>query len=144
MSHRSAPFTTSRRVEFRQTDAAGIVHFSTFFAMMEEAEHEFLRHLELPLFLPVEGGTLSWPRISASCDFKCPAKFEDVLQIEVSVERLGSKSVTYGFRFHRDDQLIAEGSMVSVCCFVVVGGEIRAEEIPAEFAEKFSRFTTPG
>ncbi|MCG8653286.1 MAG: hypothetical protein MI861_25835, partial [Pirellulales bacterium] len=38
-------FSTKRRVEFRDTDAAGIVHFSAFFPMMEAAEHEMLRSL---------------------------------------------------------------------------------------------------
>ena len=36
-------FRTTRRVEFRDTDAAGIVHFSAFFFYMESVEHEFLR-----------------------------------------------------------------------------------------------------
>ena len=35
----------SRRVEFRDTDAAGIMHFSTYFTYMEEAEHELFRRL---------------------------------------------------------------------------------------------------
>ena len=38
-----AAFKTRRRVEFRDTDAAGIVHFSAFFFWMESAEHELLR-----------------------------------------------------------------------------------------------------
>ena len=37
------PYRTTRRVEFRDTDAAGIVHFSAFFFYMESVEHEFLR-----------------------------------------------------------------------------------------------------
>ena len=40
-------FKTRRRVEFRDTDMAGIVHFSVFFAYMEQAEHELLRSLGL-------------------------------------------------------------------------------------------------
>ena len=37
------PFRTTRRVEFVDTDMAGIVHFSNFFRWMESAEVEFLR-----------------------------------------------------------------------------------------------------
>ena len=44
-------FRTSRRVEFRDTDAAGIVHFSVFFTWMEAAEHELLRSLGLSVVL---------------------------------------------------------------------------------------------
>src|SRR5213078_989612 len=38
-----AVFRTTRRVEFADTDMAGIVHFANFFRYMESAEHEFLR-----------------------------------------------------------------------------------------------------
>ena len=40
-------FKTQRRVEFRDTDTAGIVHFSNFFAYMEQAEHALLRSIDL-------------------------------------------------------------------------------------------------
>ena len=43
----STAFVTSRRVEFSDTDAAGIVHFVAFFRMMEQAEHELLRSVGL-------------------------------------------------------------------------------------------------
>ena len=43
----SESFRSTRRIEFRDTDAAGIVHFSAFFYYMESVEHEFLRQLGL-------------------------------------------------------------------------------------------------
>lgn len=122
-----APFTTSRLVEFRDTDAAGIMHFASIMGLMEEAEHEFLRHIELPLFLPVEGGKISWPRVSAHCDFKSPARFEDTVDIAVSVGRLGTKSVTYQFELTCEGRPIATGSMVAACCFV---GKDKIESVP--------------
>ena len=42
-------FVTRRRVEFMDTDMAGIVHFATFFRYMETAEHELLRKLGIPV-----------------------------------------------------------------------------------------------
>ncbi len=111
-------FSTQRRVEFRDTDAAGIVHFSAFFPMMESAEHELLRELGISV-LPTSDQDLpavTWPRVAASCDYASAARFEDILSISVQVARIGSTSVEYRFRFTRDDQLIAEGSMTAVCC----------------------------
>jgi YbgC/YbaW family acyl-CoA thioester hydrolase len=87
-------FTTTRRVEFVETDAAGIVHFSAFFVYMEQAEHQLLRHLGLGVFLRDDEGEISWPRVSATCDYRGPARFEDEIQIEVTVERVGEKSET--------------------------------------------------
>jgi 4-hydroxybenzoyl-CoA thioesterase/acyl-CoA thioester hydrolase len=134
----SEPFTVSRRVPFRETDAAGIMHFSAFFGLMEEAEHELLRHLDLPLFLPVPDGHISWPRVAASCDFQRPARFNDVLRIEVVVDHLGAKSVTYGFHFRREGQSIARGSITAVCCCLAGSGSVQSRRVPPEFAAKLT------
>ncbi len=90
-------FRTTRRVEFRDTDMAGIMHFSAFFTTLESVEHEFLRSLGLSVVMEDDSGPLGWPRVSASCDFQGAVKFEDVLDIELSIARLGEKSVTYEF-----------------------------------------------
>ena len=36
-------FTIKRRVQFSETDMAGIMHFANYFRLMEEVEHAFLR-----------------------------------------------------------------------------------------------------
>lgn len=134
-----APFKTSRIVEFRDTDAAGIMHFASIMGLMEEAEHEFLRHIELPLFLPVEGGKISWPRVSAHCDFKSPARFEDVVDIGVSVQRIGNKSVTYHFSLSCEGRPVAAGTMTAACCFV--GKDtIESVIVPEDIVAKLSNW----
>ncbi len=131
-------FQTTRRVEFVDTDAAGIMHFSVFFIMMEQAEHELLRELGLSVIIQDEQGTISWPRVSSRCDFQGPARFEDVLNIDVHVVRLGEKSVTYGFTFTLGEQPIATGEMTSVCCRVQGDAPPRAIPIPEAIAAKLS------
>lgn len=130
-------FRTTRRVEFRDTDAAGIVHFSAFFNYMEEAEHEYLRHLGLSVMLKDERGLVSWPRVAASCDYRGPVKFEDVLDIELRIVRLGEKSITYGFRFDHQGRAIARGKTTAVCCRFDSTGKPRPIVIPARIAAKF-------
>ena len=62
----NTPMTCSRRVEFRDTDAAGIMHFSTYFTYMEEAEHELFRQLGTTVMQKVDDETtISWPRVAA-------------------------------------------------------------------------------
>ena len=50
-----------RRVQFYETDAAGIVHFSWYFRYMEEAEHALWRAAGLSV--PPPGGGVGWPRV---------------------------------------------------------------------------------
>jgi 4-hydroxybenzoyl-CoA thioesterase/acyl-CoA thioester hydrolase len=131
----SVAFHTRRRVEFRDTDAAGIMHFSVFFTCMEAAEHAFLRELGTSVHTPLAAddpaqGALSWPRVAAECHYSGSARFEDMLDIELQVARIGSSSVTYACRFLVDGREIATGSLTSVCCRFVPGHPPASTPIP--------------
>jgi YbgC/YbaW family acyl-CoA thioester hydrolase len=123
-------FHTHRRIEFADTDMAGIVHFARFFVFMETAEHEFLRSLGTSVAAKLDNLQLGWPRLAASCEYLSPAKFEEVLDLRVSVARKGNKSMTYQFEFRRGEILIARGQMTSACCVVGAEGKLKAIPIP--------------
>jgi len=141
----TAPFRTTRRVEFSDTDAAGIMHFSAFFRFMEQAEHDLLRSVGLSVVISDDvtdsgGGKLSWPRVHSHCDFRAPAHYEDIVQIEVSITRLGEKSVTYAFRFQVAERELATGEITSVCCRIVPGKTPQSVAIPDWFRAKLIPF----
>ena len=134
------PFQTSRLVEFHDTDMAGIMHFASFFIYMESAEHELYRSLGLSLHTEVDGELISFPRVSAACDYSSPARCEEILDIAVSVTRIGAKSISYEFRFTRAGTLLAIGKMTSVCCRVVHGQPPVSRPIPAEIADGLRKY----
>lgn len=136
-------FRIRRRVEFRDTDAAGIMHFSTFFPYMEQAEHEMLRSVGLSVLEHDEEGKLSWPRVSATCDYRRPLRFEDQFDIEVRLERLGEKSVTYLFRFLHRDQEVAVGRITAVCCRFPESRPPQPVLIPQRIADSLRKFLDP-
>ena len=128
------PFIYQRRVEFSDTDMAGIVHFASFFRFMEEAEHAFLRHQGLTVFSLHDRNILTWPRVHVECDFQSPARFEDILAIEVTIASHSSKAVTYGFNIRIGARAIAVGKIVAVCCQMIEtdqGHSMKATAIPA-------------
>lgn len=127
---------TTRRIEFSDTDMAGIVHFSNFFRFMEAAEVEFLRARGLSVKLDWEGQTIGFPRVSASCDYRKPARFEDVLDVLVTLDEIGRKSVTYAFEFSLKEELIACGQVTSVCCQVLPSNQLVSIEIPASYRSR--------
>ena len=64
MSDKSPGFRYRRRVQFSETDLAGIAHFSAFFRFMEEAEHALWRAAGLSIgAADITGG---WPRVAAA------------------------------------------------------------------------------
>jgi YbgC/YbaW family acyl-CoA thioester hydrolase len=129
-------FRTTRLVEFADTDMAGIVHFAQFFLFMESAEHAWLRSRGLSVTFEHEGQKFSFPRVSAACDYVRPARFQDVLEVGVEVEKIGRSSVSYRFEFSKDGQEIARGRLTTVLCRM--GGErgMEAIEIPGWLREK--------
>jgi 4-hydroxybenzoyl-CoA thioesterase/acyl-CoA thioester hydrolase len=133
------PFHTTRLVEFSDTDMAGIMHFSAYFRYMEAAEHELLRSIGLSVYAEVGGAAISFPRVAASCQYKSPVRCENVLDIDVSVRRVGTKSVTYGFAFSHQGRQVADGEMTSVCCRVEHGRPPVSIAIPDQFADKLRR-----
>ena len=137
----AAPFETTRRVQFRDTDAAGIMHFSVFFTYMEEVEHELLRSLGLSVVMPDQQGTISWPRVAAQCDFHSAVHFEDLLRVTACVKRLGEKSVTYAFDFTSHERHVASGSITSVCCLMEGGKPLRSIAIPQSIANQLANVT---
>jgi 4-hydroxybenzoyl-CoA thioesterase/acyl-CoA thioester hydrolase len=134
----TVPFSITRRVQFRDTDAAGIAHFTSYFGYMEEAEHEMLRDIGMRVMTEDAEGTISWPRVSAHCDFRSPIRFDDEFQVEVCVAELNEKSVKYGFRFICDEKLIAEGYAIAACCRILPGAVPKSIPIPDGMRERLA------
>src|SRR4051812_49865983 len=125
-------FRLRRRVEFSETDMAGIVHYSNFFRYMESAEHAFFRSLGFSIVTREVDPPMGWPRVHASCDYMAPLKFEDEVEIQLLVAEKKSKSLLYEFRFHKlsgDERVeIARGSL-TVVCVRHEGGRMKAAPI---------------
>lgn len=110
-------FTLTRRIEFAETDMAGIVHFSNFFRMMEMAEHAFFRSLGFSVQGVHEGALIGWPRVNASCDYISPLRFEDEVEIRLTVEEVRTRSIRYQFAFFKlpERREVARGKLAVVC-----------------------------
>ena len=146
-------FRCRRIVEFRDTDAAGIAHFSAFFFWMESTEHEFLRQLGIrvvdnepedkeALYLELAFGKtdcdleVSWPRVSVSADYKAAVRFGDTLDVFIAVAELGSSSITYRFRFENSGSLVATGTVVVVRCIMRQGAKPLPVRLSASILER--------
>jgi 4-hydroxybenzoyl-CoA thioesterase/acyl-CoA thioester hydrolase len=74
---------------------------------------------------------VSFPRRASSCEFVGPARFGDLLDIEVRIEKVGRSSLTYAFTFTNSGAPVARGQITAVCCRLAPG-RIEAIEIPSE------------
>ncbi len=165
-------FSHRRLVEFCETDAAGIAHFSSLTTYMEQAEHALFRSLGLSVFPQqtpsssqdvvapddsqsgeIEAATVkqlpvpvdldvTWPRVHISLDFLGPARFEDVITIDVVVAKLGETSVTFEHFMHGPQHPVARGKSISVCCRIDRSGlhQLSKQPIPKPIRDKLSTY----
>ena len=130
-------FSISHIVQFSETDMAGIMHFSNYFRLMEEVEHAYFRSVGMSVMMQHEGMHIGWPRVAANCEYLGPMRFEDEVQLNLRVTRLGEKSFTYEVDFMLAGRRIALGKITSVCCVVEPAG-MRSIAIPAALREKLA------
>ena len=126
------------RVSWTETDAAQVVHFSNYFRFFEKTEEEFYRHLGFSFNDFIKKGI--WlPRVEAFCQYKKPAKFNDLLEVELTIEGIKEKSVKYGFKIFNKETavLLANGYVVIVAADKQTG---KAIKIPKEIMEKLKPF----
>src|SRR5262249_59491200 len=102
-----------RRVQFYETDLAGIVHFSWFFRYMEEAEHALWR--DAGLSIAKAGEEQGFPRLAAHCDFHAPLRFEDEFEVWIRVAAVGRRTMRYAFLVTRGGARSATGTTTIAC-----------------------------
>lgn len=125
-----------RRVEFAETDCAGIVHFSNYFRYLEAAEHAFLRSLGGSVRSFCADGEVGFPRLSMCCQYLGPARFDDLLEIHLWVERKGRSSLTYAAVVSKDGMEIARARWTAASCIKTADGGLKPVPLPEPFASK--------
>ncbi|MBI3273214.1 MAG: acyl-CoA thioesterase [Planctomycetes bacterium] len=130
-----------RRVEFADTDLAGVMHFSNYFRFMEVAECAFFRSLGTSIHTEAFGGKLGWPRVHASCDYKAPLRFEDEVEVQLLVSERRERTVAFTYVFRKLDgehrPEVARGRAIAVCVrFDGPNGGPRATPIPQALADR--------
>ena len=124
-----------RRVQFYETDTAGIVHFSWFYRYMEEAEHAMWRAAGLSI-VPRDAA-IGFPRVAASFDFYKPLRFEDEFEVDLAITEIGEKSIHYRAEVLKGDETVASGRLSIACVSKRPGEPMTATPIPARIAGRF-------
>jgi acyl-CoA thioester hydrolase len=125
----------TRRVQFYETDAAGIVHFSWFFRYMEEAEHALWR--EAGLSIHPGNAEIGWPRVATSFEFRRPLRFEEQFEIHLRIAEITRRTIRYTCRLSQADATIATGDLTIACVRRTPGEPMRSTDIPPEIAARF-------
>jgi YbgC/YbaW family acyl-CoA thioester hydrolase len=129
-------FRLKRRVQFYETDAAGIVHFSNYFRYMEEAEHALWRSAGLSISVP--GSEIGWPRVNVSFEYARPLRFQDEFEAHIRIVEIAEKKIRYKCSILIDGASIATGTMTIVCVARRPNEPMKSVPIPQEIVSHLS------
>ena len=127
------PFIYRRRVQFAETDLAGLVHFTHFFRYMEEAEHALWRAAGMSIARA--GEETGWPRLGAAFEFRAPLRFEDEFDVAVRIATVTSRTIQYEFTLTKDGTLIGSGT-ITTAYVDKRGPALKALELPEQVAAR--------
>lgn len=135
------PLVLERRVEFSQTDAAGIMHFTTWFIFMEAAEAELFRRIGHPLIRHEDRRGFGFPRVDCQCRFKRPVAFDDLIRINLWIDSLEAGRIRYRFRFtNSSGKTCAEGTLVTASAIREADGTLKGAPLPESLREALERW----
>jgi acyl-CoA thioester hydrolase len=125
------------RVGFSETDAQGVVYYGRYLPYFDLARTEYHRHLGR-----VTLGGVDFAMRATTVEYHAGARFDDLLEVFVRVERIGRTSITYDHAAYRveddaEDVLMATATATLVCIDLA---ERKAVPVPDAFRERIAAF----
>src|SRR5215831_8399474 len=127
-----------RRVAFAETDTAGIVHFANYFRYFEDAEHALWR--EVGLSIHEADASIGWPRVSASCDYHRPLRFEQEFEVSITIAEITNRTIRYEGIITRGEERVATATWKIACVSKLPDGSMKSTNIPALISERLEPY----
>ena len=132
-------FVYTNSVDFADTDAGGVVHFTAFLRWVARAEGAWFDSLGCRSFeRHTDGGYSGYPRVNVRCDYRSPMFPGDTYAVRLAPQKIGNSSFTYGFKVYRGNEegvLTAEGCLTIVFARAFAEGGFELKALPKPLAE---------
>jgi acyl-CoA thioester hydrolase len=127
---------TTYRVIYGDTDNMGQAYYGNFFRWFEIGRNELFRSLGLS-YSTVESRGIYLPVAEAYCKYSAPAKYDDLLTIETSLDTRLKGAIKFDYRIFRHDakNLLAQG-YTKHACLNREGKVVRPPQFIKEVIEK--------
>jgi len=128
-------FSASTRVGFSDTDAQGVVYYGRYMPYFDLARVEYHRHLDMLRAGPHDR---EFVMRAMSVEYHAPARFDDMIEVDVRIARIGTSSVTYEFAAFLEGRVLAVTATQTAV--LVDLGSRRPNPIPDWWREKIKAF----
>jgi acyl-CoA thioester hydrolase len=132
-------FHCTHRVTYAECTVGNHIYHSRYLDLLEAARGEFMRSLGTPV-LALQDADYIFPVIEARLSYKFPARYDDLLTIEVWLTEIGKVRLNFGHRIlNQDGKLILEAETFHAC----TSREEKPKRLPEELAEKLRTYWSP-
>jgi acyl-CoA thioester hydrolase len=129
-------FCCKHRVTYAECTVGDHIYHSRYLDLLEAARGEFMRSLDRPV-LELQDADCIFPVIEARLRYKFPARYDDLLTIEVWVTAIEKVRLNFGHRIlNQNGKLILEAETFHVC----TSREEKPKRLPEEVAEKLKAY----
>jgi YbgC/YbaW family acyl-CoA thioester hydrolase len=136
------PFCTQHTVRFAETDPAGIVFFARYFEYAHIAYEDMLVAGGLPLSYFFEN-QCGMPLVHSEADYTKPCRLGEVLQLQLTVDKIGNRSMCYSVRIVGADQTLrAQVSLTHAILDLSTGKTRSVPEVLLAALEKSGALTS--
>ncbi|MFF2809608.1 acyl-CoA thioesterase [Streptomyces sp. NPDC058000] len=133
-------FTHQLRVRYSECDQQNVVFNGHYLFYYDVAVTELLREATVDYAAMVEGGT-DLVVAEARIVYRQAARFDELIDIDMPITRLGTTSLIVRPRFRVGERLIAEGEVRHVFTDSAAGGK---KEMPSTVRAAFQPYTSTG
>ncbi len=109
------PFTWTIRVYYEDTDTGGVVYYANYLKFFERARTEWLRAAGFEQQTMADQLGLRFVVTRIECDYKQPARLDDVLELDVRVARAGGASIVFDQTARRGAEVLATARVRAGC-----------------------------
>lgn len=119
--------TKKVRIQFVDTDMSGRIHYSSIFRYFEILDHDFFRRIGYS-YKKIFGLGLDMPRVHVECDYLGNIEYDDELEVQASIAKIGNSSYTFSFCFYKENVLVARGGLTNVFIDRSTGKKVQIPE----------------
>lgn len=106
----------AHRVSYGETDTMGYLYYAEYLHIFERSRSAYIRNLGMS-YREVEAKGMMLPVREASCRYRHPARYDDMLQVQAGIADLGRASLVFVYRVMDEnrERLLAEGQTQHAC-----------------------------
>lgn len=119
----------AHRVSYGETDTMGYVYYAEYLHLFERGRSEYIREALGLSYAEIERRGILLPVREATCRYRRPARYDDLIHIRTGISDIGRASVSFVYAVTDSERktLLAEG-FTQHACVNAEGRPVRAPE----------------